>query len=364
MSRNMSLAVSVGSAVALFVSTGSASAQYYDPCCNPCVQCVQPVVQNCYQTVPVTEYQEVKQTVQRPVMETQYVEQPVTEYVPITEQRTAMVPQVEYDNITECQTVCRDMGQWVTRREAIHRPSPCEYDPRPTFTGWFNRTTYGMRTAFSPKAQIRREYVPNVVAQTIPVTRRVARNTTRQVTYNVTRMEARQTTRRVAVNTVRYVAEEVTAMRPVTVMRTVPIGTSVAFAVSPFGVGTATALAPIADPVTSARKSPTPITAGEDKDKFNRSAEKAEPFKQDQTGASLEHSTNRFALPEGFTPVRQREAAEPAAIAAAPKKFTSRVPSVVRVNQFAGRARAEAGIAAESGPQLIAPSVAVAQNAR
>ncbi len=55
--------------------TGSAAqAQYfggYDPCCNPCqaapvCQQAAMVVQPCYQTVPVTEYQEVKQTVMRP----------------------------------------------------------------------------------------------------------------------------------------------------------------------------------------------------------------------------------------------------------------------------------------------------------
>ena len=368
MFRHMSRTVSVWSIVVLIASAGTASAQYYDPCCppNPCVQCVQPVVQNCYQTVPVTEYQEVKQTVQRPIVETEYVEQPVTEYVPITEQRTAMVPQTEYDTITECQTVCRDMGQWVTRREAIHRPSPCEYDPRPSLAGWWNRTAYGMRSAFSPRQTVRREYVPNMVAQTIPVQRRVARQSMRQVTYNVTRMEARQTTRKVAVNKVRYVAEEVTAMRPVTVMRTIPTGTSVAYAVSPFGATsvayapfgvTTTALAPTADPV-SARRSPTPVTA--EGDQYKREAKKDEPFKKDdESGASLDHRTNKPVLPEGFTPIKKRAAASE--IAQAKPKFSPRVPSAVRVTQWNDRSRAIAA-AEQSGPQLIAPQVAVAQN--
>ncbi|MCE9525351.1 MAG: hypothetical protein K8R36_04785, partial [Planctomycetales bacterium] len=47
----------------------------YDPCC-----CPPPVVQQCYQTVPVTEFRKVKQIVQRPVVETKYVDQPCTEY--------------------------------------------------------------------------------------------------------------------------------------------------------------------------------------------------------------------------------------------------------------------------------------------
>lgn len=273
MSQRMIRQIALCGAAALMTST--ASAQYFpgstiDPCApaqtvavpQQCVMTCQPalvpVAQTCYQTVPVTEYQQVQRTVERPVVETRYVDQEVTAYRPITEARVAEVPITQYQNVTEYQCVTRDMGQWVTHRECVYRPSPCEYDPRPGLMGGMNRWGYSMRTAFSPAFRTRREYVPNYVAQNIPVTRQVAIPGTRQVTYNVTRMEAYQTTRKVAVNSVRMVAEQVTEMQPVTVMRTVPTGTRVAY-VSPSSLGTATAsrtvLGPTADPLASQRAS-------------------------------------------------------------------------------------------------------------
>lgn len=277
MSQRMIRQIALCSAFALVASP--ASAQFFpgstiDPCApahtvavpQQCVMTCQPalvpVAQTCYQTVPVTEYKPVQRTVERPVVETRYVDQEVTAYRPITETRVAEVPITQYQNVTEYQTVTRDMGQWFTHRECIHRPSPCQYDPRPGLLGGLNRFGYSMRTAFSPSVRTRREYVPNYVAQTIPVTRQVAIPGTRQVTYNVTKMEAYQTTRKVAVNSVRMVAEQVTEMQPVTVMRTIPTGTRVAY-VSPSSLGTATASRTV-DPLASQRASiatgqPTPV---------------------------------------------------------------------------------------------------------
>ncbi|MCA9070781.1 MAG: hypothetical protein KDA84_17750, partial [Planctomycetaceae bacterium] len=248
--------------------TSSASAQFFpgssiDPCAPaqpvscaqvtavPQQQCVMtcqpaplvPVAQTCYQTVPTVEYQQVKRTVERPVVETRYVDQEVTAYRPITETRVTEVPTVNYQNVTEYQTVTRDMGQWVTQRECIQRPSPCQYDGRPGFLGGMNRFGYSLRSAFSPSFRTQRQYIPNYVAQSVPVTRQVAIRGTKQVTYNVTKMEPYKTTRKVAVNSVRMVAEQVTEMQPVTVMKTVPAGTRVTY-VSPSSLGTATALAP------------------------------------------------------------------------------------------------------------------------
>src|SRR4029079_17704620 len=130
MSPHMYRAVSaLGTLVVLF-NAGTASAQWfsnwYDPCrcCRPTV-CCQPA----YQTVPVTEYRQIHQTVQRPVTETQYVDREVTEYQPVTEQRTAEIPTVEYVKVTENQTVTRDMGQWCTSYHCNPKMAPCQYDP-------------------------------------------------------------------------------------------------------------------------------------------------------------------------------------------------------------------------------------------
>ena len=261
MFRNMLRQIALCGAASLISSTAFAQffpGSSFDPCAparpvavtaaigQQCVMTCQPaplvpVAQTCYQTVPVTEYQEVKRTVERPVVETRYVDQEVTAYRPITETRVAEVPTVNYQNVTDYQTVTRDMGQWLTHRECINRPSPCQYDPRPGLFGGLNRFGYSMRSAFTPNYRTRREYIPNYVAQTIPVTRQVAIRGSRQVTYNVTKMEPYKTTRKVAVNSVRMVAEEVTAMQPVTVMKTVPTGTRVTY-VSPSSIGTRAAL--------------------------------------------------------------------------------------------------------------------------
>lgn len=218
----------------------------------PC-QVMTPIVQPCYQTVPVTEYRPEKRTVQRQVCDVEYVDQPITAYRPITETKTADVPTVTWQTVTEYKTTQRDMGHWVTNYECRPKVAPCAYDSRPGVAGWWNRTTYSMRTAFEPTMVARRTWCPNVVTQSCPVARQVPQYGTRQVSYNCTRMEPYQTSRKVAVQKTRYVAEEISVMTPVTVMREVPIGTSVAWAVSsPCGVpgsggGSLNALAPTPD---------------------------------------------------------------------------------------------------------------------
>lgn len=401
MSQRMIRQIALCSVFAL--SASNASAQYFpggtiDPCApavpQQCVMTCQPalvpVAQTCYQSVPVTEYQQVQRTVERPVVETRYVDQEVTAYRPITETRVAEVPITQYQNVTEYQCVTRDMGQWVAHRECVYRPSPCEYDPRPGLLGGLNRWGYSMRTAFSPSFRTRREYVPNYVAQTIPVTRQVAIPGTRQVTYNVTRMEAYQTTRKVAVNSVRMVAEQVTEMQPVTVMRTVPTGTRVAY-VSPSSLGTATAsrtvLGPTPDPLASQRASvatgqPTtvrartadarnneaferrsttqpyenksgteafkregepstfPPTTGIQQQNFNPNTSQVGPVTrhdelweapvQQQAPSSVEPA--RLQIPSSAQPVSARPAnMQP------PVRPAKNIPSVARVNQWAGR---------------------------
>ncbi len=326
--------------VLAFVASGTtASAQYYgNPCA--CAQPIQAVAQPCYRTVPVTEYRAEKQTVQRPEVYTEYEDRQFTEYHPVTEQRTAEIPTVTYHNVTECQTVQRDYGRWVTNRIPNPRVGPCAYDNRPGFFGWLNRTGFEMRQAFTPRYRTTRSYVPNVVTQAIPVTRRVAEHGTRKVTYNVTRMEPRTTTRKVAVNKVKYVSREITVQRPVTVMRTVPIGSAIAYA--PFGTPTATALAPSPDPI-SARSSNTPTrTAEGNAPTYNGGSDGAykrtdnpnnSMFPQDSGGTNVNRSSYEQVVPQRSDVPAQ----DPQASRSKTVEPTVRVPSAVRVGRWVGR---------------------------
>lgn len=214
------------------------------PCCCPPPVCVQPA----FKTVAMTEIREVRQVVQKPVVETKYVEQPVTEYKQVVEQKTAEIPTVSYQNVTEMHTVQRDCGRWVTQMHCRPKMSPCQYDGRPDLFGFLNRTQYSVRMAFTPDYYAERMYVPNVVAQQIPVTRQVAVRGTQTINYNVARMVPVQSTRRVAINTVRMVSEEVVTQRPVTVMKVVPFGSTLAFGTPANGLGAGTS--------TAARPSP------------------------------------------------------------------------------------------------------------
>ena len=234
--------VSLWSSLALAAATQPAQAQWFPyggDACGSCstvqTQCAQPVMQTCYQTVPVTEYQPVRQTVRKAVPETRYVEQPVTEYRPVTETRVCNVPTVQYQDVTEYRQVCRNTTQYVRNIEPVCKPSPCEIDSRPGMLGWMNRTSYDFASMFTPNYRTRVTAIPQTFVENVPVTRRVAIQGTRQVSYNVTNMVATQTTRRVAINSVRYEDAEETVMRPVTVMRTVPTGTAMTFA--PLGYG-------------------------------------------------------------------------------------------------------------------------------
>jgi hypothetical protein len=339
--------------------TAAASAQWFpagNPCAtcappvvDPCV-CAQPVVQTCYQTVPVTEYRPMRQTVQRPVCEVKYVDQPCTEYRPVTETRTASVPTVCWQPVTECRTITRDCGHWITRYECRPQVSPCEYDPRPGMGGWWNRTAYSLRSAFTPTMIPRREYVPRVVAQQIPVTRMVAQHGTQQVSYNVTRMVAQTTTRKVAVNSVRYVAEEVTTMRPVTVMRTVPIGTSVAYAISPFGPRSA--LLPTPDPLGDPRR-----TAD---GRYEENALGPQGYRRESTNFDNGKGEPIPARRSSLTAPESSETLRPIAPTARtePLPSASPVPSVVRVGRWSS---ARSTVPATSvAPVLGGPALAVA----
>lgn len=196
----------------------------------------------------------VQTTVQTPVAYTQYVNQPVTRMVPVTRRQTTQVPSVQYRTVTQYQTRNRDMGRWVTQYTPNRRLSPCQVDPRPGFGGWMNRTGYELRNMFTPQYTTRRQYVPNVVAQTVPVTRRVAVPTTRAVAYNVTQMVPQTVNQQVAVNRVRYVTQNMTSL-PTLAMQPAGFAPSVAWAPTTVGAvawdpfGGSLAAAPVAESV-------------------------------------------------------------------------------------------------------------------
>ncbi len=225
-------------------AAGSASAQFlYDPCCRPCrPACPPPPVQQCFRTIPVTEYRDVQQTVQRPEYYTDLEERDCTEYRRVCETQTAQVPTVNYQTVTEHRTVQRDCGRWVSYVECRPKLAPCEYDNRPDLFGAMNRTAYSVRMAFTPDSVVRKSWQPNIVTQQIPVTRQVAVRGVKTVNYQVARVVPVVTRKQVAVTKMRMVTQNITLRQPYTVMKTVPVGSGYAFA-APINANTATASA-------------------------------------------------------------------------------------------------------------------------
>ncbi|MEZ6066978.1 MAG: hypothetical protein R3B90_15030 [Planctomycetaceae bacterium] len=189
------------------------------------------------------------------MVKTVFEERPVTAYRQVMETKTVSVPTTQYQQVTECQQRCVNNSRWQTVYQKVPKVTPCQYDPNPTFLGWMNRGVYRARSALTPNYYRTRQYVPNVVAYNVPVTRTVAIPTTRQVTYNVARMEPYQTTQKVAVNKVEMVDTQVVAWEPYTEMQTVAVGTTTTYAYAPIGGTTATAgLEPT--PATAANETP------------------------------------------------------------------------------------------------------------
>ena len=302
------------------------------------VQAMQPVVHPVYDTVNVVEYQPVKQRVQKPIMETKWVDQAVTEMRPVTQQRTVNVPTVDYQTVTEYKQVQKQVGYWATKSEPTGKVASCQYDNRPGFTGWMNRTSYDIRNAFTPTTKVSRTFVPQTMTCTVPCSKRVAVPGMKQVTYNVTSMVPQQTTRKVAISAVRYVEEEITAMKPVTVARTVQVGTRISYApVGGNGGGATatgpgndgpTALSPTADPNNSARK-PTPDRTATgnpadplDSNQFNNRSGGQNPLKisypVNDRDSNRVRDSDRGDVTESVVPGR------PAA----------KTPSVIRVSQW------------------------------
>lgn len=213
----------------------------YNPC--PVVQCVQvnpcpclvPVQETVYREVPVVEYRAEERTVQRPVARTEYVERPITRYRTEYETRTQQVCQMSYQQVTECQQQVVNRSHWQTVYQPFPKMTPCQYDPNPTLLGWMNRTGYSIRSAFTPNYIPRRQFVPNVYVQNVPVTRTVAVPTMQEVAYQVAVQVPYEDTERVAVTRIENVEETITVQVPYTTTRTVAVGTQTRYAFAPVG---------------------------------------------------------------------------------------------------------------------------------
>lgn len=288
MIQQIRCALSVLAGVAMLASPAVATAQWFPTSNCGCAARPVPVVQQCFRQVPVTEYQRVKQKVRRPVTEVEYIEQPVVRYRPVTETKTVDVPVTQYQDVVEYQTVNRQCGQWVTNYYCNPKMTPCQYDPRPTPLGALNRAAYRVRSALTPSTFARRQFVPQTIAQQVPVRRRVAVQSIQQRSYQVTKYVKEQTTQKVAVNRVRWVEDEVIALKPVTVVKTIPT-TQTAWAMQSFGTApvttawipapaaTTTALLPTADPISRAAN-PSPSRTA------TRSADEAHNEAADERG--------------------------------------------------------------------------------
>jgi hypothetical protein len=196
--------------------------------------------------------------------------------------------------------------------------------------------------------------MPNVVSYQVPVTRQVAIRGTRKVTYQVTRMQPYTTTRKVAVNTVRYVSTNVVERHPVTVWRTIPIGSTVAYA---YPGTTTTALAPTPDPIGGAKGNSPSRTANSNDDKFNNrstdSTEKKFERKSNETesGKAIEFGKGSSYSPKNLQLTRKFIA------------ISRRTPSIVQASRWMA-SRRRSNPSAQQGPALVGPNTIASNSAR
>jgi hypothetical protein len=347
---------------------------------QPIAQCtpIQPVQQTCYQTVPITTYTREKQTVQVPTYETAYEDREYTEYRPVTRSREVEVPTVSYQTVSEVRTVNRDMGRWTTNYHPVAKCAPCQVDPRPGLIGWMNRTGYSMRTAFTPNYTTSRQYVPNVVACSVPYTRQVAVHGTRRVTVQETEMVAERKTQKVQVQKMVMKSQEVTVMRPQTAYRTVPIGTAMAYG-SPYIGGSQmaygypiienssprAALAPAPDPISAERS-----TFKEDSADPDKSFKRAAGDDGNTDGAGLEtplrsdDDTPQFGSPQTRrAPKKSDDLVIPAVFRkeAAPETAAAKPVAAKATGWRATRKSSERSISSSS---LDRPSISMADSTR
>lgn len=355
--------------------------------CAPAMQAI-PITQQCYRTVPVTEYQQVRERVRRPVTEVEYVDQPCTTYRPVVETRTVDVPVTTYQDVVEYKQVAQNSGHWQTRYQQTQKMSPCQYDQRNDIFGFVNRTGYAIRSAFTPNMVATREYVPqNCVAQ-VPVTRRIPQTCVQKQSYQVTKYVPETTSRKVAVSKVRWVDDEVVALKPVTVMKTIASGTQTAWTYAPAGAtvigaapissGTAISLAPQPDPISSKPSSATNRTATRPRNEepFDDRNETEARSVSPRTSSSLdkldriERNLSRLKAesnkPVTETASRTSDSGKQLFVAARPKSFVTptadTTPATTVARASGWKATTKVVAATEDKLPILLPPTAVASN--
>ena len=382
LSRRIVLGAALG-ALAVSLQCSAARAQYYGAGCSGCgtsmaapitaASCCTPVQRaqtTCYQTVPVTTYAQVKQTVEVPRYETAMEEREFTVYRPETTSREVEVPTVSYQNVVENRTVNRDMGRWVTNYHPVSKCAPCQVDPRPGVMGWMNRTGYSMRTAFVPNYTTSRQYVPSMVTCNVPSVRQVAVQGTRRVTVQETKMVAERKTEKVSVQKLVMRKEEVTVLRPQTAYRTVPIGSSMAY--GGYYGGTQMAFGyPIIDSTTQSVQRPSPDNVGggpsRTATKENFEEDKPYPRKESETpadGTSYEPPA-RDDEPTIFPPsVRRESNKEVVPTAHRRSSSTATAAQTVDSKSSGWRATRKSSERSISQNDLTKPSISMADSVR
>ncbi|HRA87532.1 MAG TPA: hypothetical protein PK992_05675 [Planctomycetaceae bacterium] len=344
-----------------------------------CAQ-VMPMQATCYQTVPVTTYAQVKQTVEVPHYETTMEEREVTYMRPVTTSREVEVPHVTYQNVVENRTVNRDMGRWITRYHPVSKCAPCQVDPRPGAIGWMNRTGYSMRTAFVPKYTTSREYVPSMMTCNVPTVRQVAVNGVRRVTVQETNMVAERKTEKVPVQRMVMRREEVTVMQPQTAYRTVPVGSSMAYGgymgssqMAYGGYLGSSQVAygyPVISNTTQSAQKPTPDPIGGAPKSANRQSFEADkPYERNDAGvpangASFQSSPRDEAEPTfpGSVKSDSRKSIVPASHQESSKTAASGNTSGTRPSGW--RATRKSSETSLSRSELTKPSISVADSVR
>ena len=396
LSRRIALNAALG-ALAFSLQSGVARAQFFGGGCNNCsspsmsmaapitaASCctpIQPMQATCYQTVPVTTYAQVKQTVEVPHYETTMEERPVTVYRPVTTSREVDVPTVTYQNIVENKTVTRDMGRWVTNYHPVSKCAPCQVDPRPGVIGWMNRTGYSMKTAFVPNYTTSRQYVPSMMTCNVPTVRQVAVQGTKRVSVQETKMVAEVQKQQVAVQKMVMRKQEVTVMEPQTAYRTVPVGTSMAYGYGGIsqmaysGIVTQTASAAQSsdcNPTTQSVQRPVPDTVGggaaRSANRDNFEADKPYDRSSSTTpagGASYEAPAHDDEEPAIFPPSARRDSQKAIVPTANRRTPVTTTADATTVSKSSGwRATRKTSERSISQSDLSKPSISMADSVR
>lgn len=329
-----------------------------------------PVQATCYQTVPVTTYSQVKQTVEVPHYVTEMEDRDVTVYRPVTSSREVEIPTVSYQNVVENRTVNRDMGRWITRYHPVAKCSSCQVDPRPGVIGWMNRTGYSMRSAFVPNYTTSREYVPSMMTCNVPTVRQVAVQGTRRVTVQETKMVAERKTEKVPVQRLVMRKEEVTVMRPQTAYRTVPIGSTMAYG-GYLGSSQMAYGYPIIDSTatqSAQRATPDPI-GGASRSANRDNFESDKPYDRSKSGvpadgAALEKPSRDDEEPIMFGPSARKDSSLNA-IPVAHRQETAATSNATSTNKSSGwRATRKSSEGSLSQTEMSRPSISMADSTR